>query len=443
MNNEPIRLKCLSDTFISSDKFNSLYKTDWTIDKRFPEISVTRFLARNKRTFDFLDIQAYFDEHIGIKFIASKYSGVAPIFSPTTGKPFAAIEVAGSYNESFADFLDEKFAQDLLHFNENLPLSVPTSIKPPREYFAANFIGAFINFRNAKWRKFVSSTAVNNMPSSGTMWSDYASKCFIPANYLKFPNKRNTLISAHEEYQQLLYAAKIAAEILKSSTISHTFRFSYDEEICRIDRLANSIGATYAKVIKISSKDSPDVKNIKELANAVLTCSFTDSLSWRFDCAKVFERYVQFLFSHLANHTGARALCNPRISLSGGRVAPWGLSYLEPDMVIEYENYTIVVDAKYKSHMLNIGNTSDMLKETFRADLHQVLAYCNISHTLRKAAMLVYPFSQKVIYKRIRMEASGIEIYLIGLPIETANTTSVMTQLSELLTDILDNHSVH
>lgn len=436
MNNVPIRLKCLSDLFISYDNFSSRYKNDWSNDKRIPEVFVKRFLACNKRTFDFLGISACSDELRGVKFSASRYSGVAPLFSPTTGKPFTTIEITGFYNESFANFLNAESAHDLLEFNEDLPLYIQTSIKPPIEYLAANFLSAFLSFKKAKWRKFVSSTVVCNEPSSGTLWSKYALKCYNPDNFLKFPNRKNTLVSEHKEYRELLYAAKVAADVLQSPTTSNSLNISCAEEIAIIDRLVNRIGACFVRSINVSSKDGPEVKYIKGLANAVLTCHFKDSLSWRFDCAKVFERYVQAFFSQAARDTGARAFCNPRYSLLGGSALPWGLSYLEPDMVLSYNHLAIIVDAKYKSHMFNTTDASDKLKESFRADLHQVLAYCNIFPSSRKAAILVYPFHDNVASRRIRMEAAGIDVYLIGLPLEATSTSNTLPELSKILSTI-------
>lgn len=86
--------------------------------------------------------------------------------------------------------------------------------------------------------------------------------------------------------------------------------------------------------------------------------------------------------------------------------------------------------------MLNTQSSSNVLKEAFRADLHQVLAYSSFDSSKDKTVLLVYPCNT---FRSIRLEAvSGIsdvhnQIFLIGLPFTTVGVDTFITQLSDVL----------
>ena len=61
----------------------------------------------------------------------------------------------------------------------------------------------------------------------------------------------------------------------------------------------------------------------------------------------------------------------------------------------------------------------DILKESFRHDLHQVLAYSSFEKAQNKIAMLVYPCnSYKCIHQKISASILSVknDVYLIGIP---------------------------
>ena len=93
---------------------------------------------------------------------------------------------------------------------------------------------------------------------------------------------------------------------------------------------------------------------------------------------------------------------------------------MEPDIIITKGDNAIMADAKYKMHLYNSKSEKvDVLKESFRHDLHQTLAYSSFEKARNKMAMLVYPCnSYKCIHQKISapiLSASN-DVYLIGIP---------------------------
>ena len=80
-----------------------------------------------------------------------------------------------------------------------------------------------------------------------------------------------------------------------------------------------------------------------------------------------------------------------------------------------------MIDAKYKSHLYNKYNSSELLKDEHRHDLHQLLCYSSFSKSRIKYSFLCYPNSQidLSITKYINSINQTINIIIIlGIPLK-------------------------
>lgn len=419
MNNVPIQIDVLDTKFILYSELESRYNKLWKLNSLYPETSVRRFVYANRKSFDFLGVNVEMTSSAALHFTSTKFCGAAQLFSPVTGKPMCLLEVRGRYSDSFSSFLTTGSAQDLLQFEESIPIYHSSRIKPPFFHLCSTFLHAFRAFNFQAWRKFSTHEVIAGEPSSGTIWEKYIVKSTDPRNALRFPNKQNYLSPHHHEYKSLLYAVKMAMDALLAPDTPPSYKCKLYEVFPYCDKLLKEICVQPVSSIHISRADSPNIANIKRLANSVLNCTQNSHFSWRFDCAKVYERYVQKLFSDYADRYSARFLANPKHAISGTRAISWGISHLEPDMVVFHRDRTIVIDAKYKSHMLNIGSLSKELKEVFRSDLHQILAYCSLYSHTKTTAMLIYPLSTGLTWRRLHFSAADIDVFLIGISVNT------------------------
>ena len=86
--------------------------------------------------------------------------------------------------------------------------------------------------------------------------------------------------------------------------------------------------------------------------------------------------------------------------------------------------------------MLNLQSSSGILKEAFREDLHQILAYSSFDTSKYKSSILIYPCDK---LKILKLDAiNNIKdihnyIYLIGIPFTTVGYNNLVKQLSEVL----------
>lgn len=382
---------------------------------------LTLFLLYNKRGFDFLSIEIRISEDgvPAIIFIPAEKVGCAPLVSPISGKVCASIVVTGNMNEDISEVLPLIEGNIDITFSDKLVLPYKTSIKPPLYFECAKYIDQYIKARRLHWQKFISEEHIEKDPSSSTLWAKYAASSYDPYKALKFPNKKNLLSENHIEWRELNYVLKLSLDEMCSSNTPRVSKLSYKDKVEDLRRKADFRNIIKPTELRSRAADPLEVKELKQIGNRILSSIASEYRAWHVDFSELFERYVQYIFSLLAKQIGARVLCNNKFAISGPR-REWGLAYLEPDILITKGDNSIMADAKYKMHLFNSQSEKvDVLKQSFRHDLHQVLAYSSFEKVQNKIAMLVYPSnSYKCIHQKISAPilSATNDVYLIGIP---------------------------
>lgn len=429
------KLPTLSTIVWSVDKFKS-----WKWTDRSMESVMQRFVVLNQKNLSYLGITASVIEHESrpaIQLCTSKYIGTIPIFSPLNGKPFGDLVVTGRFGENAGElitFLDDSILPD---YSDELFLTQDSQMTPPIFIECCKYLDAYIEADRFKWRKFDNVLKVEAKPSGSTLWGEYAQRVAKnPLDVGRFKNKSNILSTNHSEWNQLNYVLSLAITELESTHVPIRTRAAYSARISQLRRKIQNDTLEYTTAVREHMSDPVVIKRLKQLANQILQNKSYAKLAWRMDYAEFFERYVQYILEQVAKKKGVRNLNNPHYGISAKRHPAWGLSYLEPDVVLHHDAKQIVVDAKYKSHIFNWENQSDELKDTFRHDLHQILAYCSFSTGANKEAMIVYPYvdftirSLKVSNPLTRIENT---VSLVGIPIDRNKIHEVEDEFSKII----------
>ena len=104
--------------------------------------------------------------------------------------------------------------------------------------------------------------------------------------------------------------------------------------------------------------------------------------------------------------------------------------------MLQREDNQFIIDAKYKSHMLNRGKISDGLKESFRHDLHQVLAYSSFGTAENKQVALVYPAEVFICQQQQisnPLTRATTNVHLVGIPLDIARKGEAQRELDKLI----------
>lgn len=128
-----------------------------------------------------------------------------------------------------------------------------------------------------------------------------------------------------------------------------------------------------------------------------------EGIPWTMPMEQFFEAWVETVIRSVARQMGGAL----KVGRRRETVSPiaWDPPYvgsqrsLVPDMILELEGTSFIIDAKYKRHWEELQQgawyeQSATLHELHRADLLQVLAYANLASTANIVCCLVYPCSQ-------------------------------------------------
>lgn len=429
------KIHTLSSVYWSSDKL----KQSWKWSDRSMESVMQRFIDLNQKNLSFLGISANLESNNGkpsIKLTSSKYIGTIPVISPMNGKPVGDLTVTGRFGEDVGELIPLLDTSIKPEYSDKLRLVQDSQMTPPIFIECCKYIDTYIEAEHFKWRKFSNEIKTERQPKDSTLWNDYAIRTARnPLEFSVFKNKCNILTTEHTEWAQLNYVLKLAISELESQRTPLRTRAAYSNNLSQLKIRLRDKRILPADTIITRMSDPYIIKRLKGLAIIILRNKSNEKLAWRMDYSEFFERYVQYLLNDIANKKGAYGINNPHYGVRGNQPR-WSLSYLEPDLILQKNQKQIVVDAKYKSHIYNWDDNSEELKDTFRHDFHQILAYCSMNSMTTKQALLVYPFSG-ITYHKLTINSplthSEANVYLVGIPLEKNRIEEVKEKISEII----------
>ena len=430
MNKIFLEIECLTE--YSKTLSGEYLRKNWfkKADKRYMSQYLQKFIEYNREYFEFLGVTPYIegsDPKVSLRFKSSKYIGAIPLRSPDTGKQIGDFIVSPRYS-SKDKLLDYIKILNLVNksvnaeFKNSIPLISGRNFQPPFYYEAVIFIKELFKLVQTKWVKFSNKEVTSNTPIGQVNWNKYIRNEYKVENRLNYPLNKNILTEYHKEYGNLRYVFDLCKNEILDTTTPQEIKLSVKPLILFLEEKLRFHRSIYTQKIQIREADPFLVKKIKTQANKILSNNFSKSIAWRVDFNDVFEKYVQFLFNQVSIETGGEFYPNYRIKSYTNKKYEWELKYLEPDGIYRKGNMiTIFIDAKYKSHLLNKSSQEEELKNTFRTDLHQVMAYTSFSSQNNKHGYLCYPTmtnETKIINFYNPINQSSANITLIGIPLD-------------------------
>ena len=125
-----------------------------------------------------------------------------------------------------------------------------------------------------------------------------------------------------------------------------------------------------------------------------------EGIPWTMPMNEFFEAFVETVLQLVARRLGAQLKVGRRRETT--HPINWSPAFvgsqrsLIPDLWLEWQGTTLIVDAKYKRHWQEMQHNSwssveQEIREQHRNDLFQVLAYGNLASTQRVVACLLFP----------------------------------------------------
>jgi 5-methylcytosine-specific restriction endonuclease McrBC regulatory subunit McrC len=264
-------------------------------------------------------------------------------------------------------------------------------------------------------RRFEFTSEVRSAPKGNIDWIQYATRHLPRGNFLSVPCTFPDL----RDDRHLKGAIRFALERqLRSLETQH-------EQGAFIHRLIALAELLLRKVDAVPSR-RPEKQEVQTwLRRPLRTDGFIEGLQaidwtvedrglaglsdlegipWTMPMEQFFEAWVETVMRVVARQMGG--------SLKTGRrretvsALAWDPPYLGsqrslvPDMILELEQTSFIIDAKYKRHWEELQEAAwheqtIALHEQHRVDILQVLAYANLASTANIVCCLVYPCSQR------------------------------------------------
>ncbi len=411
-------------------------------DKRALAELLQKFIAYNSVLLEFLGVQPTIEgtgPESKLVFRSSCYVGAIPLRAPDTGKQVGDFVVSPRFVgrdrfEDYIEILDLLGSEISPEVIESLPLVSGRNFRPPIYLEAVRYISSLENLVEHQWRRFDCIEKDRAEPTGQINWRKYSGREFDPGRRLKFPVKTNVLSEIHSEYAQLRYVFDICNLELMSSSTPQRLRNAFRNRLAYLEKKLYLHKPQPAETIAIRSSDSPPVRDCKLQANQILQRKLVDSTAWRVDFNDVFEKFVQHIFGELARSVGGRVLVNPRIRSRSSSYHAWEQKELEPDAIVKIGEFFVFIDAKYKSHMFNRVESTVLLREDFRRDLHQILAYTSFGKDDSKLGVLCYPSYQvetKLTQYRNPFNDATNQVLIAGIPLRRSIVTDAVQTLLE------------
>jgi hypothetical protein len=376
--------------------------------------------------------------------------GAVPLISPTTGHSDYGFVVRPRFEWTGVGEILGATGWRVVPAPLSLPLLPRSERKIPPWVLSSMIISRIQVLLNTLERRFEMKSETRSAPRGRVDWPSYARREISRSRFLNVPCRFPNLQDDRELKAAIRFTLEKQLGSLLTQRTAGTFVF----------RLIELCQQLLESVRDVAPREPMPVTIYSWLRSRLTTDSFRDGiqaiewtvqdrglaglsdlegLPWSMSMDEFFEAWVETVLAGVARKIGGVL----RTGRQRETVTPlsWDPPYLGsqkslvPDLVLEREDQTIIVDAKYKEHWEEMQRTrwtnlDEDIRERHREDLFQVLAYANLSTKQRTVVCLVYPCREEtwkslrersMLFNRasIGVGTRRVDLALTALPIST------------------------
>ncbi|MBF6568538.1 MAG: hypothetical protein IVW54_06650 [Candidatus Binataceae bacterium] len=311
-------------------------------------------------------------------------------------------------------------------------------------------------------RRFEIASEERSSPRGTIDWSRYLQRQISRARFLDVPCKFPELQKDRDLRAAIRFALEQQLHSLESQRIAGSFVRELIEICGRlIDRVLDVSPRrplpTAFQVWQRSSLRSDIFRHGVEAIEwtteerGLAGLSDLQGLPWVMSMEQFFEAWIETIMSHVARRIGGTL----RSARERQTIVPlnWDPPYLGsqksliPDLVMDHDDLTVIIDAKYKEHWEEMqerrwSDLEDELRERHRADLLQVLAYSTVAQKPKVLICLAYPCSEerwlslrdrKLLLHRATLPLTDrrVELALVAFPLSTRTLSDAVGVMAD------------
>ncbi len=374
----------------------------------------TQFIRQNRGALNdfgvFLDSD-YDGNSTDLVFRMSTKIGAVPLLSPTTGKPDYGLVVKPRFGWNGIGPMLGEMGWRIIPTPLKLPLLPRSDKKVPPWVLSTIVLFRIKAMLDHLERRFEFNETDLQAPRGTVNWSCYAMSRIPATRFLDVPCRYPDLRDDQELKSAIHFTLKKQLASLETQRIAGTAVMQLISLCQSLLQKVNNYSPKKPTSLAINSwyKGSFRTEVFRDGLQAVEWTNDErglagigdfEGLPWVMCMENFFEAWLETVIEALIKKIGGTLRTGRKretiSSLAWNPPYMGSQKYLLPDLVLERENETIIIDAKYKGHWEEMNkdnwvNLNDELRRQHRADLLQVLAYSTIFSTKKVVVCLAYP----------------------------------------------------
>lgn len=373
-----------------------------------PWDSIKKWIDINRTYLDFLQISHEWDNDKGLILIPSNKIGLSPIKNPYGGKVYGSILVKPKIGWiKISDILDSiEWKLKPIFLDDEEPIMSEGIL--PRWLKAIDTLKAIEKALKMNYRGFKYDKEIRTQPTGKIDWYRYSIENIPKGQWNKFNSEftnHSLDIDIHRQFKGVVEQIK---KDLQKPYVPNKIRYEASKTLKLIENILYKVEYEIPDIKRVRSLNMPSfyryfyeeakLKVIEYLSQSKFSI-YSDEYSglpWSIEMDRLFEYWIEYWSFKFSKLKGANFYSdfkgNSKIKIHSKY--KWeGLKELKPDIIIEKEDLTLIIDVKYKKHLmyLFLRKFNEKIIEDHRRDIHQILAYTSSSSKRIKKAILIYP----------------------------------------------------
>lgn len=375
-----------------------------------------QFVSRNRSLLAMLDVRIdrdYDGRDLHLLIQSGSAVGAIPLISPTTARPDYGLVVQPRFPWAGIGPMLAQMGWRVIPTPLRLPLLRRSERRVPPWVLSFMILARLRVLRDSLDRRFELTTESRRVPRGTVNWAAYAARSLGHANFLSIPCTFPDLRDDRQLKGAIRYTVERQLRALETQKEHGAFVHLLIEFGLQLQRRVQTVPALVPSSTMLGGWLRGPMRT-ENLLNGIQAIEWTiderglaglsdlEGIPWTMPMDDFFEAWIETIFRVVAQRTGGQM----RVGRKRETVHPvnWEPPYLGsqksliPDIWLEWDSATLIVDAKYKRHWEELQRHSWMdveqeLREQHRNDLLQVLAYANLARTPKVIACLAYPCS--------------------------------------------------
>ncbi len=391
-------------------------------NQRDPQAQAARmakqFITQNRELMSKLCVQTQ-QEYDGNDVVLTVQSesaiGAIPLFSPTTGRLDYGLVVQPRFPWPGIGAMLSQMGWRITPSPLPLPLLRRSERRVPVWVLSSMILMRLQSMLKSLDRKFEITTEIRSAPKGQVEWTRYAVQSVSRGNLLSIPCSFADLRDDRLLKGAIRYTLERQVHALETQREHGIFILKLIEFAQGLLRTLQSVPA-YVPPVSVMGTWMQQVMHRSQFTEGLQAIEWTieerglaglsdlAGIPWTMPMNQFFEAWVETVFRIVALQTGGQVQVGRKRETT--HPISWDPPYLGsqksliPDIWLEWDSTTLIIDAKYKRHWEELqryqwSEIAEKVRSEHREDLLQVLAYANLARTERVIACLVYPCSSE------------------------------------------------